>query len=200
MYRSLFSPIRINTLEIKNRIAYPSLGLLYSTDGKLNDRYLNYFKERANGGVGLVTVGPVGVDFIGSGAIALSLANDDAIVDFQKLTGIIKDGGARAWIQLFHAGAYSHPMFVEGQQPIAPSAVYSRYSQTTPREMTQADILQVQGAFVRAAERAQAAGFDGIEILASAGYLITQFLSPRTNQRPMTMGAALKTGCGFREN
>ena len=52
MYRNLFSPIRINTLEIKNRIAYPSLGLLYSTDGKLNDRYLNYFKERADGGVG----------------------------------------------------------------------------------------------------------------------------------------------------
>ena len=93
MYRNLFSPIRINTLEIKNRIAYPSLGLLYSTDGKLNDRYYNYFQERAYGGVGLVTVGPVGVDFIGSGAIALSLANDNAIVDFQKLTGIIKDGG-----------------------------------------------------------------------------------------------------------
>ncbi len=197
MYRNLFSPIRINTLEIKNRIAYPSLGLLYSTDGKLNDRYFNYFQERANGGVGLVTVGPVGIDFIGSGAIALSLAHDDAIVDFQKLTGIIKDGEARAWIQLFHAGAYSHPMFVEGQQPIAPSAVYSRYSQTTPREMTQEDIHQVQDAFVRAAERAKAAGFDGIEILASAGYLITQFLSPRTNQRTDDYGGCFENRVRF---
>ncbi len=197
MYRNLFSPIRINTLEIKNRIAYPSLGLLYSTDGKLNDRYYNYFQERAYGGVGLVTVGPVGVDFIGSGAIALSLANDDAIVDFQKLTGIIKDGGARAWVQLFHAGAYSHPMFVGGQQPIAPSAVYSRYSQTTPREMTLEDINQVQDAFVRAAERAQAAGFDGVEILASAGYLITQFLSPRTNQRTDDYGGCFENRVRF---
>ena len=197
MYRNLFSPIRINTLEIKNRIAYPSLGLLYSTDGKLNDRYFNYFQERANGGVGMLTVGPVGVDFIGSGAIALSLANDDAIVDFQKLTGIIKDGGARAWIQLFHAGAYSHPMFVGGQQPIAPSAVYSRYSQTTPREMTLQDIHQVQDAFVRAAERAKAAGFDGIEILASAGYLITQFLSPRTNQRTDDYGGCFENRVRF---
>jgi 2,4-dienoyl-CoA reductase (NADPH2) len=145
----------------------------------------------------LLTVGPVGVDFIGSGAIALSLANDDAIGDFQKLTGIIKDGGARAWIQLFHAGAYSHPMFVEGQQPIAPSAVYSRYSQTTPREMTQADIHQVQDAFVRAAERAKAAGFDGIEILASAGYLITQFLSPRTNQRTDDYGGCFENRVRF---
>ena len=183
MYRYLFSPIQINRLEIKNRVAYPSLGLLYSKNGKLNDRYFNYFKERANGGAGLVTVGPVGIDFIGSGAIALSLAHDDAIVDFKKLAGIIKDGGARAWVQLFHAGAYSHPMFVDGRQPIAPSAIYSRYSQTTPREMTLEDIHQVQEAFARAAERAKEAGFDGIEILASAGYLITQFLSPRTNKR-----------------
>jgi 2,4-dienoyl-CoA reductase (NADPH2) len=197
MFRNLFSPIRINTLEVKNRIAYPSLGLLYSTDGKLNDRYFDYFRERANGGAGLVTVGPVGVDFIGSGAIALSLAHDDAITDFRKLTGIIKDGGARVWVQLFHAGAYAHPMFVDGQQPIAPSAVYSRYSQTTPRAMTLEDIHQVQEAFARAAERAKAAGFDGIEILGSAGYLITQFLSPRTNQRSDDYGGSFENRVRF---
>jgi len=197
MYRYLFSSIRINTLEIKNRIAYPSLGLLYSRDGKLNGRYFNYFQERANGGAGLVTVGPVGVDFIGSGAIALSLAHDEAMLDFRKLSGIIKDGGARAWVQLFHAGAYSHPMFVDGQQPIAPSAVYSRYSQTTPREMTVEDIHQVQEAFAQAAERAKEAGFDGVEILASAGYLITQFLSPRTNQRTDDYGGSFENRVRF---
>ncbi|MGD9079243.1 MAG: FAD-dependent oxidoreductase [Desulfobacterales bacterium] len=197
MYHNLFSPIRINALEIKNRIAYPSLGLLYSKNGKLNDRYFNYFKERANGGAGLVTVGPVGVDFIGSGAIALSLTNDDAIPDFKKLTRIIKDGGARAWVQLFHAGAYSHPMYIDGQQPIAPSAVYSRYSQTTPREMTLEDIHQVQENFTRAAERAQVAGFDGIEIIASAGYLITQFLSPRTNTRSDDYGGSFENRVRF---
>jgi 2,4-dienoyl-CoA reductase (NADPH2) len=173
------------------------LGLLYSKNGKLNDRYFNYFKERANGGAGLVTVGPVGVDFIGSGAIALSLTNDDAIPDFKKLTRIIKDGGARAWVQLFHAGAYSHPMYIDGQQPIAPSAVYSRYSQTTPREMTLEDIHQVQENFTRAAERAQVAGFDGIEIIASAGYLITQFLSPRTNTRSDDYGGSFENRVRF---
>ena len=197
MFRYLFSPIQINTLEIKNRIAYPSLGLLYSKDGKLNDRYFNYFEERASGGAGLITVGPVGVDFIGSGAIALSLAHDEAIPDFRKLTGIIKGAGARAWIQLFHAGAYSHPMFVDGRQPIAPSAVYSHYSRITPREMTVEDIYQVQEAFVSAAERAEAAGFDGIEILGSAGYLITQFLSPRTNQRTDDYGGSFENRVRF---
>lgn len=197
MYRYLFSPIRINTLEIKNRIAYPSLGLLYSTDGKLNDRYYNYFAERAAGGAGLVTVGPVGVDFIGAGAIALSLTHDDAIADFKKLTAIIKDGGARAWIQLFHAGAYSHPKLIDGQQPMAPSAVYSRYSQTTPREMTTADIHAVQENFAQAAVRARQAGFDGIEILASAGYLISQFLSEKTNQRTDDYGGSFENRVRF---
>ncbi|MGD2097722.1 MAG: FAD-dependent oxidoreductase [Desulfobacterales bacterium] len=197
MYRYLFSPIQINTLEIKNRIAYPSLGLLYSTDGKLNDRYYNYFAERAKGGSGLVTVGPVGVDFVGSGAIALSLTHDEAIADFRKLTDLIKEGGARAWIQLFHAGAYSHPMFIDGEQPMAPSAVYSRYSQTTPRKMTIADIQQAQENFARAAVRAKQAGFDGIEILASAGYLISQFLSKRTNQRTDDYGGSFENRVRF---
>lgn len=64
MYKNLFSPITINKLEIKNRIAYPALGVLYSYDRKLNDRYYNYFSEKARGGAGIVTVGPVGVDFI----------------------------------------------------------------------------------------------------------------------------------------
>ena len=197
MYTKLFSPIQINSLQIKNRIAYPSLGLLYSTDGQLNDRYYNYFAERAGGGAGLVTVGPVGVDFIGSGAIALSLSHDDAIADFKKLTTIIKDGGARAWVQLFHAGAYSHPMFIDGQQPMAPSAVYSRYSQTTPREMTIEDILQTHESFAQAALRAREAGFDGIEILASAGYLVSQFLSKKTNQRTDNYGGSFENRVRF---
>ncbi len=183
MYDLLFSPIKINRLEIKNRVAYPSLGLVYSTDRKLNDRYYNYFYERARGGAGLVTVGPVGVDFIGSGVAMLGLSADEDIPSFKKLTGLIKEAGARAWIQLFHAGAYAFPFLINGQEPLAPSAVFSRYSKTTPREMSLADIEAVQEAFARAAERAREAGFDGVEIIASAGYLINQFLSPLKNTR-----------------
>ncbi len=159
MYRTLFSPIRINSVEIKNRIAYPALGLLYSYDSKLNDRYYAYFAERAKGGAGLVTVGPVGVDYLGSGLLALSLASDEAIPSFQKLSGIIHDGGAKAWVQLFHAGAYSHPILIDGKEPIAPSAVFSKYSRVTPREMTLEDIQEVQDCFVKAGLRARDAGF-----------------------------------------
>lgn len=197
MYRTLFSPIRINSVEIKNRIAYPALGLLYSYDSKLNDRYYAYFAERAKGGAGLVTVGPVGVDFLGSGLLALSLAGDEAIPSFQKLSGIIHDGGAKAWVQLFHAGAYSHPILIDGKEPIAPSAVFSKYSRVTPREMTLEDILKVQDCFVKAGLRARDAGFDGVEIIASAGYLVSQFLSPLRNLRTDEYGGSFENRTRF---
>ena len=197
MYKYLFSPVKINCLEIKNRIAYPSLALLYSYDSKLNDRYYNFFKKIAKGGAGLITVGPVGIDFLGSGMLALSLADDDAIPSFQKLTGLIKDYGSRAWIQLFHAGAYSHPFLIDNQKPLAPSAIYSKYSRTTPKEMTIDDIKQVQQSFLKAAIRAKKAGFDGVEIIGSAGYLINQFLSPLKNERTDNYGGSFENRVRF---
>ncbi len=197
MFDYLFKPIKINKLEIKNRIAYPALGLMYSLDTKLNDKYYNFFKERAKGGAAIVTVGPVGVDYLGSGFAILSLANDDAIPSFKKLTDIIRDEGASPWVQLFHAGAYTHPILINGEDPIAPSPVYSSYSKATPKEMTTEQISEVQNAFADAAKRAVAAGFDGVEIIASAGYLITQFLSPLKNKRDDEYGGSFENRTRF---
>lgn len=197
MYRHLFSPITINQLVIKNRIAYPSLGLLYSYDRKLNDRYYHFFREIARGGAGIVTVGPVGVDYVGSGFAPLTLDNDDAISSFRKVTGIIRDEGARPWIQLFHGGAYVHPFLIDNREPLAPSPVYSRYSKTTPREMTRADIRQTHESFAAAALRAKKAGFEGVEIIGSAGYLITQFLSPLKNRRTDEYGGSFENRIRF---
>lgn len=197
MYNNLFSSITINKLEIKNRIAYPSLATVFSYDRKLNDRYYNYFREKARGGAGIVTVGPVGIDHIGSGLIAPSLESDDAIPDFKKLTSIITEEGARAWVQLFHAGAYAMPILIDGKEPIAPSALHSNYSKVTPREMTIDDIKEVQEAFVSAAARAQEAGFNGVEIIGSAGYLICQFLSPFKNKRIDEYGGSFENRIRF---
>ncbi|ETR72487.1 MAG: NADH oxidase [Candidatus Magnetoglobus multicellularis str. Araruama] len=197
MYPFLFSPIHINSVEIKNRIAYPSLGLLYSYDRKLNDRYYHFFEARARGGAGLITVGPVGIDFIGSGIATIALDSDECILAFKHLTEIIHKHSAKAWVQLFHAGAYSHPILIDGKAPIAPSAVYSPYTKTTPREMSLADIQQLQQCYVQAALRAKAAGFDGVEILASAGYLFTQFLSPLRNKREDEYGGSLENRLRF---
>ena len=197
MYTSLFSPITLNSLEIKNRIAYPSLGVLFSYDRKLNERYHHFFTEIARGGAGIVTVGPVGIDQIGSGLAALALDNDQAIPEFQKLTRSIRQEGASPWIQLFHAGAYSHPFLIDNQTPLAPSPVFSNYSKTMPRQMTLQDIETVQESFAKAALRAKEAGFDGVEIIASAGYLITQFLSPLKNMRTDRYGGSFENRTRF---
>lgn len=197
MFETLFSPITVNGLTLKNRIAYPSLGLLYSWDRKPNDRYRHYFKEIAKGGAGVVTVGPVGVDFVGSGLAILGLDNDEVIDEFKTLTDTIREEGASPWIQLFHAGGYSHPILINGETPMAPSARYSPYSRTTPREMTLEDIETVRDSFARAAQRAVAAGFDGVEIIASAGYLLTQFLSPLTNHREDDYGGSFENRLRF---
>lgn len=135
MFKTLFSPIKINKTEIKNRIVYPAINLLYSMDHHLNDRHQAFFVERANGGAGIVTVGPVGVGELGSGKSVLAINSDEDIPAFAELAKLIQSAGARAWVQLFHAGAYVHPQQIGGQQTIAPSAVYNPYSKITPREM-----------------------------------------------------------------
>lgn len=197
MFPNLFSPIQICNLEIRNRINYPALALLYSFDRKLNDRYINFFRERAKGGAGIVTVGPVGIDFIGSGYGLLAIDSDEYIKSFSILTSAIKNEGARAWIQLYHAGAYALPVMTGKKQAIAPSAVFSAYSRETPREMTIGEIKNVQEAFIKAGERAKEAGFDGVELIGSAGYLITQFLSPLRNRRTDEYGGSFENRTRF---
>ncbi|MCP4116091.1 MAG: FAD-dependent oxidoreductase [Desulfobacteraceae bacterium] len=197
MYTNLFSPVTLNQLEIKNRIAYPSLGVLFSYDRKLNDRYHHFFNEIAKGGAGIVTVGPVGVDYVGSGIAALAIDNDEAIPEFRKLTQSIRENGASPWIQLFHAGGYSHPFLIDNQTPLAPSPIFSNYSKTTPKAMDDRDIDTVQDAFATAAQRAREAGFDGVEIIASAGYLMTQFLSPLKNRRTDGYGGSFENRTRF---
>lgn len=197
MFDLLFSPITVNRLRIKNRIAYPSLGLLYSYDRQINDRYMQFFREIARGGAGIVTVGPVGIDFVGSGIVTLALCDDEAIPAFKKLTDMIREEGASPWIQLFHAGAYAYPITINNQKPLAPSALFSKYSKTTPKEMSIDDIKATQKAYADAAERAKKAGFDGVEILASAGYLVTQFLSPIKNRRTDAYGGSLENRLRF---
>ncbi len=197
MFKTLFSPICINQTKIKNRIVYPSMGLLYSWNGELNDRYFHYYIEKAQGGAGIVTVGPVGVDTLGLGTAGLSIANDQAIPSFYKLTKAIQRAGAKAWIQLFHGGAYVRPIQIGDQQALAPSSIYSEWSKAQAREMTRDDIHDIQEAFVNSAERAKWAGFDGVEIIASAGYLICQFLSPLRNQRTDEYGGSFENRIRF---
>ena len=98
--------------------------------------------------------------------------------------------------QFYHGGAYAFPQII-GKTPIAPSAVYSNFSKTTPREMTLEDIEREQQAFEDATIRARKAGFDAVEICANAGYLLDQFISPKTNKRTDKYGGELENRLRF---
>ena len=165
MYPLLFEPIRLGKIESRNRIFMPALGTLFSMDQKLNERHVRFYERRAEGGAGIITAGPVGVDFVGSGAIALSLMDDAYIPSFKELADRVHAPGAKLMVQLFHGGRYTFSFMIEGQQAIAPSAVRSRYTGEEPREMTLEDIEKVQDAFAQAARRAREAGIDGVEII-----------------------------------
>ncbi len=196
MYSSLFSPIKINSIEIKNRIIYPALALLYADSFRLNERLYSFYREIARGGAGIVTVGPVGFCPEGRSNVALQL-DENTAEDFRIAARIIKSEGARAWMQIFHAGAYSVSEKICGQKAIAPSAVYSNFSRAVPEEMTIDQIECTRDEFIKTALLAQQAGFDGVEIIASAGYLITQFLSPVTNKREDHYGGCFENRVRF---
>ena len=106
MFDKLFSPIDIGPVTIKNRVAMPALGLLYTRDGHCNDRLIEFYKARAKGGCGLIIVGGVGVDAVGSGVATTSLRSDEFIPGWTRMAETLHKHGASFFVQLFHAGRY----------------------------------------------------------------------------------------------
>ncbi|MFH1241439.1 MAG: FAD-dependent oxidoreductase [Pseudomonadota bacterium] len=196
-FKKLFEPININKIKIKNRIVMPSMGLAYTTDYSFNERYEAFYRERARGGVGLMTIGPLAIDRVGSAPFMPGLFDDKNV---QSIKGFLKElrdeTDATLGTQLFHAGRYSFS-FLSGMTPIAPSAIPSRLTRETPREMTMEDIEETKDAFGRAAWRAKEAGFDYVEILACTGYLLSEFLSPITNKRTDGYGGSMENRMRF---
>jgi 2,4-dienoyl-CoA reductase-like NADH-dependent reductase (Old Yellow Enzyme family)/NADH dehydrogenase FAD-containing subunit len=193
----LFEPITINRTTIKNRIVMPSMGLSYTDRYEFNDRYQAFYRARARGGVGLMTIGPLAIDRTGSAPLMLSIFDDADVPPYKAfLEELHRDTGVKVACQLFHMGRYAFSM-LSGEQPMAPSPLASKLTGETPREMTTDDIAGVQEAYVDAAHRAVAAGFDLVEILACTGYLISQFLSPVTNQRTDGYGGSIENRMRF---
>ena len=193
----LFKPIKIGKLELKNRIAMPAVHHCYTPDGFVNERLIKYYEARARGGVGLITVGGCSIDQVGMGPMMIGLHDDKFVDGLKELTGAIKSSGAAVAAQLYQAGRYTHSMMTGGIQPVAPSAIASRLTRETPREMTLEDIETVLESYGQAARRAKEAGFDAVEVLASAGYLICQFLSPITNERSDQYGGSWENRTRF---
>ncbi len=194
--KMLFQPIKVGNIDLKNRISMPAVHHSYTPDGFVNDRLIKYYEARARGGAALIIVGGCTIDNLGVGPKMIGLHDDKYIEGLKRLTAAVKGAGAKIAAQLYQAGRYTHSFFI-GQQPVAPSPVASRLTREVPREMTEDDIRTVQESFADAALRAKRAGFDAVEIIASAGYLICQFLSPVTNQRTDRYGGSWENRCRF---
>jgi 2,4-dienoyl-CoA reductase (NADPH2) len=193
----LFIPITINHLTIKNRIVMPAMALAYTEDYTFSNRYKAFYCERAKGGVGLMIIGPIAIDRVGSNPFMPGLFDDKYIGPIREFTDELhKDTGAKVGIQLMQMGRFASSSYT-GMPPIAPSAIASPISGEVPREMTRDDIEEVKEAYVQGARRAMEVGFDYIEVLAAGGYLIGEFLSPITNHRTDEYGGPIENRMRF---
>ncbi|MFH1488579.1 MAG: FAD-dependent oxidoreductase [Pseudomonadota bacterium] len=186
----LFSPIKINQMTLKNRIVMTAMHLGYTPEGVVTDRLVDFYADRAGGGVGLIIVGGCLIDEFGGMASMIGIHEDRFMPGLQQLTGAVKSGGARIAAQLYQAGRYTHSSMIGGRKPFSASSVRSRLTGEKPRALALEEIPGVQDTFAEAAGRAKKAGFDAVEILGSAGYLISQFLSPLTNLRKDRYGGS----------
>jgi 2,4-dienoyl-CoA reductase-like NADH-dependent reductase (Old Yellow Enzyme family)/thioredoxin reductase len=194
----LFEPGRIGSLELKNRLVMPPMATNYALkDGSVTQRQIDYYEERAKGGVGLVIVGISCVDSTsGKGAARQIVIDDDKFIPgLSKLAEAIRQHGAKAAIQIHHAGRQTWARLT-GNQPVAPSAILGPEGEQ-PRELTLPETAALTDRFAEAAERAKKAGFDGVEIHGAHGYLISQFLSPLSNRRQDKYGGDVENRARF---
>lgn len=197
-FSTLFQPAAIGSMMLKNRLVVPAMGTGFATpDGLVSQRMLDYYEARAAGGAGLVIVECACVDFPRGIHASSRLVIDNGATEpgLSALSAAIKKHGAKAAIQLNHAGRMAKPR-VTGMQPVAPSPGADPDG-GAPRELSVEEILRVVALFARAAERARACGFDGVELHAAHRYLIAQFCSPSTNRRSDAYGGTIENRARF---
>ncbi len=193
----LLQPIRINALEIKNRIYLPAMHLGMAENFLVTDQIVEFYAERARGGAGMICVGFATVDELAGNTLNIGAHKDEFIPGLTRLAQAINTNGSRSCVQINHAGRYNLSFFLEGKQPVAPSAIASRMTRETPKALEEEEIHGIIDHFAQAALRVKKAGFDAVEVLSGTGYLISEFLSPLTNQRTDTYGGSLENRMRF---
>ncbi|NVM00832.1 MAG: FAD-dependent oxidoreductase [Candidatus Helarchaeota archaeon] len=194
-FRRLLSPLKIRSLEMKNRIVMAPMHMNYcSSQGNNTPKFTEFYATRAKGGTGLILVG--GARFSTTGGNApnmVNLMNDDVIPEWKEFTDAIHKNGGKTGVQLLHCGRYGY--FGE---TFAPSPVASRMGmRQTPKELTIEQIEFIQDEYVSAAIRAKKSGFDTVEICGNTGYLPSQFVSKFTNRRKDKYGGGLEQRTTF---
>jgi 2,4-dienoyl-CoA reductase (NADPH2) len=186
-YPNLFRPIRVGHLELANRVLMGSMHTGLEDIAGL-ERLAAFLGARANGGAQLIVTGgfsPIAAGRLKDGAASFDHAGQ--VADHRRVTEAVHAGGGRILLQVLHAGRYGYHADI-----VAPSAIKAPIAPHVPREMTADDIQATIEAFANTARLAKEAGYDGVEIMGSEGYLLTQFLAPRTNRRTDRWGGSLE--------
>ncbi len=193
----VFSPLTLpNGSHLSNRIAKASMEENMADAGQApSEELITLYRAWGQGGSGLLLSGKVRVDaraMTGPGGVVLDAHSD--LAPFRRWAEAGRSAGAQFWLQLNHPGRQMQANL--GQPVVAPSAVALDMGSAsrlfaTPRELTESDIQALMQRFVISARRAQEAGFDGVQIHAAHGYLLSQFLSPLTNRRNDKRGGSL---------
>ncbi|MBE0624059.1 MAG: FAD-dependent oxidoreductase [Burkholderiales bacterium] len=189
---ALFAPGTIGKMALANRLIMAPMGTNYSTwNGIVTDRLVDYYAERARGGVSLVTVGFSHVHPTGQTSPYSMGVHDDALIPgLRRLTDAIHAGGAKASIQIAHGGRRCSSA-ITGAQLLAPSAL-SCVGGEMPRELSLEEIQTVIAWFVHAARRVREAGYDAVTLHLANGYLLQSFLSPYSNRRSDLYGGSVE--------
>ena len=192
-YPNLFMPLRAGALTLKNRIVLGSMHTRLECMDRPAERLAAFYAERARGGVSLVLTGGVSPDSAGRmEEDSLVFDRRDQIPFHRTIVDAVHAAGAPICLQILHAGRYAKLDGLVGASDI-PSPINRR----TPRALADADVEETIAAFVECAALAQEAGYDGVEIMGSEGYLITQFTAPRTNNRTDSWGGSLENRLRF---
>ncbi|MER7519659.1 FAD-dependent oxidoreductase [Streptomyces sp. NPDC126499] len=181
----LLSPLRIGGVTLPNRIVSSGHDTVLAEDGAVTDDLIAYHEARAAGGVGLIVLQVSGVHESARYTTHVLMATDDSCVSgYARLARAVHRHGTKVFGQLFHPGREILES-ADGTAPVAwaPSAVPSERFHVMPRAMTEQEIREVVDGYGRAARRLREAGLDGVEVVASHGYLPAQFLSPHVNVR-----------------
>lgn len=197
-FKSMFTPIQIGDVTIKNRFVVPPMGNNFANeDGTLSEQSLAYYRERAKGGFGLITIEATVVHMGAKGGPRKPCLYDDSSIEsFQKVIDACHKEGAKISIQLQNAGPEGNAK--NAGAPIkAATAIPSVDGKDTPEELSTEEIYELVEGYADAALRAMKAGADAVEVHMAHGYLISTFLSPRTNKRTDEFGGNFENRMRF---
>jgi 2,4-dienoyl-CoA reductase-like NADH-dependent reductase (Old Yellow Enzyme family) len=198
---TLFDPLQIGDITLQNRIIMAPLTRQRAGDVRVpNALMAKYYAERASAGLIIseaTSVTPQGVGY----ADTPGIWSQEQVEGWKLVTSAVHAAGGKIFLQLWHVGRVSDPMFLNGELPVAPSAIAPQGHVShvrpqrpfvTPRALDLAEIPAIVEAYRKGAENAKAAGFDGVQVHGANGYLLDQFLQDSTNQRTDEYGGPIE--------